>query len=382
MSLDRTLQRKLDALVAKGKVPHVVLGVDRADGSALFRGAAGAARPAGEALRPDSPFFIASVTKLFTAVVTLRLAERGALDLADPLSAHLPASLLAGLSRYGGDDHTSALTVEHLLSQTSGLADYFEQRPRGGQSMLDALTGGEDRSWDVEQAVAIAKQLPCPAPPLEIATLRAGKGKAHYADTNYQLLGAVLEAASGVPLGQLFHDEVLDPLALDQSYLWGHTEPRSGDTSAPAALHMRGRALTLDHAMRSFWADGGLVSTVDDCLRFLRALFAGALFAKRLTLPSMQVFRPLFFPLSYGLGMMRFRLPRVFSPLSPLPALLGHAGASGSFAFACPDARGGGLLLAGTVDQVAQPRHPFQLMLSVVRAIEKAGPKALARRRS
>lgn len=377
MSLDRTLQQRLDGLVTKGKVPHVVLGVDRADGRPLFRGAAGRARPAGEPLRPDSPFFIASVTKLFTATVALRLAERGALGLGDRLGAHLPAALIEGLSRHGGVDHSAALTVEHLLSQTSGLADYFEQRPRGGQSVLDALTGGEDRAWDVAEAVAIAKELPCPAPPLDAALLRGGKGKAHYADTNYQLLGVLLERASGRTLAELFHDELFEPLAMDQTYLWGHSEPHAAAAAAaPAAIHMRGRALRLDRAMRSFWADGGLVSTVDDCLRFLRALFAGELFASPLTLPSMQAFRPLFFPLSYGLGMMRFRLPRVFPPLAPLPALLGHAGASGSFAFACPDARGGGLLLAGTVDQVAQPRHPFQLMLAVVRAIEKAATRS------
>jgi D-alanyl-D-alanine carboxypeptidase len=71
-------------------------------------------------------------------------------------------------------------------------------------------------------------------------------------------------------------------------------------------------------------------------------------------------------PIQYGLGIMRFQIPRLFSPFSPVPALVGHSGSTGSWLFHCPER---GLLLAGSVDQVAAAAIPYRFLPKVLRLL-------------
>ena len=111
--------------------------------------------------------------------------------------------------------------------------------------------------------------------------------------------------------------------------------------------------------MRSFRSDGGMVSTADEQNQFLRALFSGKIFQENKTLAWMQQWNKIFFPLEYGYGLMRYKLPRIFSPFSPVPEFIGHSGASGSFAFYCND---GDFYLSGTVNQLEAKSLSFRLM--------------------
>jgi CubicO group peptidase (beta-lactamase class C family) len=109
-----------------------------------------------------------------------------------------------------------------------------------------------------------------------------------------------------------------------------------------------------------------LVSTVAESLAFLRGFFEGKLFDAG-HLPRMtRRWNSLFFPIQYGYGLMRIKMPRVFSPFKPSAEFIGHSGASGSFAFAVP-ARG--LYLAGTVNQAQAPGRPIRLMMHMENAL-------------
>jgi D-alanyl-D-alanine carboxypeptidase len=96
---------------------------------------------------------------------------------------------------------------------------------------------------------------------------------------------------------------------------------------------------------------------------------SGELFASPTTLAAMQRWNPIFFPLQYGYGLMRFKLPRLLSPFGFSPELIGHSGSSGSFLYYCPELD---LYMAGTINQMALPRVPFPLMLKVARIVERA----------
>ncbi|NLF77911.1 MAG: serine hydrolase, partial [Chloroflexi bacterium] len=73
----------------------------------------------------------------------------------------------------------------------------------------------------------------------------------------------------------------------------------------------------------------------------------------------------LFFPLQYGYGLMRFKLPRWMTLLRRTPELIGHSGASASFAFYTPREK---LYIVGTFNQLDKPSRPFNFMLKVAAA--------------
>ena len=180
-----------------------------------------------KAMKIDTPIFIASITKMYTSAATMILGERDLLSLDDPISKFLPYNLLEGLHRYKGVDYSDQLRIYHLISQTSGLPDYFQERPKGGKSIFDLIVAGGDEEWDVEKVVGITKNNLSPKfPPESNEQKRSGK-KAYYSDTNYQLLGAVIESVAQKPLYEVFSELIIEPLELSSTYLHGQGEPRA-----------------------------------------------------------------------------------------------------------------------------------------------------------
>lgn len=142
----KKLQSLLDSQVGKGGLHNL--------------GAAGVADPGtGAAMTPDTPFFIASVTKVYTAAIIMQLHEQKRLDLEAPLSAYLPADLLDGIHVYKGTDYSRQLKVYQLVNQTSGLADFEADKPRGEKSVLDELMAGHDRAIDTAEGLRITRAL-------------------------------------------------------------------------------------------------------------------------------------------------------------------------------------------------------------------------------
>jgi hypothetical protein len=83
----------------------------------------------------------------------------------------------------------------------------------------------------------------------------------------------------------------------------------------------------------------------------------------------MKSWRRIFYPFQYGLGLMRFKLPRIFSPFSATPELIGHSGASSAFLFYSDI---GQLYIGGTLNQLENRRRPFGLMLKVIKMLGEA----------
>ena len=114
-------------------------------------------------------------------------------------------------------------------------------------------------------------------------------------------------------------------------------------------------------ALSSMAPDGGIVSNLTDSLTFLKAYFAGQLFDAS-HFERMYQWNALFFPIQYGYGLMRFKLPGWMTPFRQTPQLIGHSGSSGSFAFYAPNEK---LYMAGTFNQIDKPSRPFNFMLKV-----------------
>ncbi len=334
------LQKALASAVDNKKVFGVSVGVEKGDGSLTFIGAAGN-------LDVASQYFIASTTKLYITAIIMRLRQKGKLSLDDPISRYFDNQVLENLLIYRGVDYAREIIVRQLLAHTSGLPDYFQQKRANGKSLEDELTSGQDQDWSFEQVISEVKKMK-PA-------FRPGQpGKALYSDTNYQLLGRIIETVTGTKLVAALKAYIFEPLGLQRTYLYVD----SADT-APAIIYFKEKPLLIPRAMTGFGPDGGIVSTSSELLRFIQAFFRGELFPIEY-FGEMKRWNRIFFPLEYGVGVARFKLPRLFSPFKAPPELLGHSGLSGAFAFYGPEKD---VYLAGTVNQIDQPSLSFRLML-------------------
>ncbi|MES0361266.1 MAG: serine hydrolase domain-containing protein [Anaerolineales bacterium] len=368
-ALENRLQSEIDTLVSKNKdVFNVVLGITNIKGDFYWSGAAGTAyADQTEAMKVDTPIFIASITKMYTSAVTMILEERDRLSLDDPISKFLPNNLCEGLHRYKGFDYSDQLKIYHLVSQTSGLPDYFMEKPQSGQSMFDRLIADGDMGWEVADVVDIAKNISPKFQPESKDQAKYDK-KAYYSDTNYQLLGSVLESVAHKPLQDIFTEYIIEPLELTSTYLHGYSGTQTTPGIQPANIYYKTKALYLDKAMTSFGPDGGLVSNIEDSLKFLKSLLEGKLFVDPSTLERMKSWRKIFFPFQYGLGLMRFQLPKIFSPFSPNPELIGHSGSTSAFLFYSDI---GQLYIGGTLNQIENQGRPFRLMLKIIKILDE-----------
>ena len=368
--LNDRLQAEFVALLGQRGVRHALCGIAEGDGSWRWLNAAGPATPNERLMTPQTPFFIASISKLFIAATILRLHERGALHIDEPMMEFLPDENVAGLHQWNGTDYTPSIRVRQLLGHTSGLPDYLEERPRGGRPFIERIVAEGDRDWGIEEALDIVRSLRPHFPPQPVG---AGKPRARYSDTNYRLLIAIIESVTAGSLAEAFDTFLFQPLGLTQTWLPG------ADTAGhpePATVWFGDRALDIPLAMR---AVGDLYSTADDLVTFMRSLVRGAVFERPETLRMMRDERVRFglprdraalrspgWPIEYGLGMMRFALPRLFTGFRPLPALFGHSGSTGTWLFHCPELD---LYFCGTVDQGTAGAVPYRLLPRLLRLV-------------
>ncbi|MBO1419414.1 serine hydrolase [Streptomyces sp. FH025] len=273
------LQRALDEAVAEG-VPGAV--VELRDGRGTWRSAAGTAdlvdgRPAGARDR----FRIGSVTKTFVATVVLQLVAEGRTGLDDPIERHLPGLVPNG----------SAITVRQLLSHTSGLADFNAEL----LAKPDPLRTARTATYTPRDLIAISTEL---GPRFAPGTSWA------YSNTNYVVLGLLVEHLMGHRLDQEIDRRIVRPLHLDDTSF-----PTTADLPGP---HLHGyewadgpTAPPVDFTTfnpNAIWASGTMISTAGDLDRFYRALFAGRLLPANL-LDQMRTPHPFDTGRAYGLGL-------------------------------------------------------------------------------
>lgn len=301
----------------------------------------------------QNQYYIASNTKIYITAVIMKLRKEGQLMLEDKISMYLDSDIIKGLHIFKGIDYSNEITIEQLLSQTSGLPDYFQQNNENGISLLDALTSGEDRYWSFEDVIKESKKMKPKFIPGE-------GGKAYYSDTNYQLLGRIIEIITQKDISSVLDNMIFEPLGLTKTYLYKDIE----DT-APAVIYYKDNVLPIPMAMASFGADGGIVSTAEESMIFLKAFIGGELFPKEY-FDEMKEWNKIFYPLEYGVGIARFKLPRIFSPFQPFPELIGHSGLSGAFAYYCPEKN---VFITGTVNQISNPDISYKLMIKIISSL-------------
>lgn len=247
---------------------------------------------------------IGSVTKTFTATVLLQLMQEEALSLDDAVSIYLP----------GVDD---AITVRLLATMRSGIADYTSDPELVARIIADP-TAPHDADEVIEAGLAAPRLF---APDAQFA----------YSNTNYAILGRIIEQVSRQPFASLLSARILDPLGLSATW-W------PGDVGTLPSPFGRGYTLTFpgatpDHPVDTTdfnpaWAStaGALVSTASDLLTYARALGTGSLLepaTHRLRIASLADAPGLGSGVEYGIGLMR------------ISGWIGHSGHIPGYRAAC-----------------------------------------------
>lgn len=294
----------------------------------------------------DRPFFIASATKLYVTAILAQLHAEGRLQWGSPIAEYVPALDLTGLAARQGRDAGSEITVQQVMAHTAGLPDYFEgKRPAAETTFARALEA--DFDWDIHDVLAWSREIGPGTP-----------GKGRYSDTGYQLLGAVIEHLDGRSFAQSVRERICMPLGLENTYVFSRDDIDRYLSISP--LRAGDAILTIPRAMASVQADGGIVSTVEDGMRFLDAFFTGTLFPSTTLAWICSDWHRIFFPLEYGNGVMRFRMPSLLTGFRRVPPFVGHSGASGVVMFRTHDF---GITVVGTVNQARHRSLPYQLMV-------------------
>jgi D-alanyl-D-alanine carboxypeptidase len=241
------------------------------------------------AITPGMPFAAGSITKTFTAITILRLAEEGLLSLDDSLHAWLPA--------YPHVDPD--ITLRQLLSHTSGLSDFVDT-----EGWLAELLLEPGKVWGMEEYLVG-----------HIAPPYFEKGTAwSYSSTGYVLLRMIIEEASGQTVAQAYHAHVIDPLGLDDTYVC-HEDPHPTDR-AHGWLDITGDGVYDDFAVLPITAfcsaaGGQVYSTSADLAELGRALMRDRTILQDASYQAMTDF---YIPAGhdepmvegYGLGLMWF----------------------------------------------------------------------------
>ena len=252
-------------------------------------------RASEEPMTPEMYHRAGSVTKTFTATLLLQAEAKGLLSLDDTIDQYVK-----------GVPNGDEITLRQMATMTSGIATYSETKKFDGDPGADPY-----RVWKPEELAKIG---------IEDSPLFDPGTQFDYSNTNYVLLGLVLEQVTGKPIGELYRRWIIEPLGLkDTSF------PDTSDTSLPDP-HAQGYTLqgqssgetprdATDWNASWTWTAGMMISTVDNLLAYGRAMGTG----KGLLSPAQQDERidslvsdvppfdqpPLKGDYGYGLGLMK-----------------------------------------------------------------------------
>ena len=249
--LEARLQAALEDAVDAG-LPGVVMAVRDQHGT--WEGSAGFVDLGrGDAMQSCHRTRIASVTKTFIAAAVVSLAQEGRLDLDAPISEILP-------QRTRGLANADRITTMQLMQHTSGVYNFLDV-----PLVLD-LFNRPSQTWTVDECYAHALD--------GDAEFSPGEGWS-YSNTNYLLLGWILEAVTGKPQEQVLRDRFFDPLDMhDTAYV---VDGFDFDGIAHGYFDLMGDGALVDsthsYANLCVGADGGMVSSAGDLLTFFDHLF-------------------------------------------------------------------------------------------------------------
>ncbi|ASJ17236.1 serine hydrolase [Thermococcus chitonophagus] len=248
---------------------------------------------------------IASVTKSFTALAIMKLVEEGKLD----LNAEVESILGIELKPFG-----EPVRIHHLLTHSSGIPSLGY-----AEAFIDGFFGSKE-SWlpmaKPQDLVPFIKDME------SWAVAKPGE-RFFYSNTGYVLLGLIIEKASGVSYEEFVRKEILEPLKMERTDF----KPRDEDFATGYILQ-EGRLVPKPFPY-GITSDGGLISCVEDLVKYLRMYITlegpvGEEYLKLMEKEHIEVPWQMFGGEAYGYGLVIY--PRFYGK-----RLVGHSGSLGSY---------------------------------------------------
>lgn len=258
MPLDPTAAGRIDALFADmGRTQHPGAALLIVEGSQrLATRCFGLADfEAGRPIAPDSAFYLASISKQFTAMGILQLAERGTLRLDDRLHDYFPQFPAWG----------ARITLRHLLHQTSGIPDYFALFLPDKAAAPNVVAADITRHMNgLTNETVLDRVIRVPRPDFPPGSQHA------YSNTNYTLLSMIVAFASGQPFAVFMRDSIFAPLGMGNTLVYALPRPPLRNL-AHGYVEENGSFRRWNYPLLTT-GDGGMFSTLDDLFLWDQAL--------------------------------------------------------------------------------------------------------------
>lgn len=347
---ENLLNQVLKKIVHKKNIFGVSLCVEDGDSLITWAGEAGN-------IQKDDQYFLTSVTKLCVTAVILRLRYEKQIQLEDKIYQFFSNGLIDKIHVFNEVDYSKEITVLQLLSNTSGIPDYLSYKQNNGKTAdYNLFKNGKDEAWPLDKTLEVVKKLK--------GKFRPGqKGKVLYSNTNYKLLGAIIENITGKKIAEVFKEYIFDELKLSKTYVYQDVKDKT-----PLPMYYKSKELHISQCIASVTAEGGVVSTSKETMTILKSFFKGHFFPK-VYLDELKKWNFIFFPLQsyFGIGLEKLWVPRILSPLKPIKEVLGFWGSSGAFAFYNVDTN---LYFTGTVNQASGFGHSaaFKGIIKIIKS--------------
>ena len=260
--LANALQTRLVESLADENSPGAIAAVMTENGY-LWTGASGLAMVENNTpTTAEDRFPTASITKPFTAVVTMQLVEEGVLSLEDTMDEWLPERVTSQIP------NSHEITIRQLLSHTSGISSFIMSEEYRQSLIADPSLIFQD--WTTEDLLTEYVYT-------QEVDFAPGTGLT-YNSANYLLLGLIIESATDSTLESQFHDRIITPLGLGNTFLPGGEVPADYqpgyiDVDGDGAFDLNAGEANLDR----FGGAGALISNAEDLMRFTQALVSGEL---------------------------------------------------------------------------------------------------------
>ena len=214
---------------------------------------AGVANAAGDPIAADTPFRVASISKPFVATIVLQLVDEGSVDLDETLSTYLPNTPI------GGD-----VPIRMLLNHRSGLPNYTDQ-----SAFIPDVFEDRNRVFTPDEILAWVEDAVTDEPDQHFA----------YSNTNYILLGQLIQRVTGTDLDTALRQRISEPLGLEATRFATVETANPDGLAAPwsSAVFDGDPDAAYDSIASAAWAAGSLTSTTGELATFFDALFAGKL---------------------------------------------------------------------------------------------------------
>lgn len=300
----------------------------------------------GETAGTKQPNHLASVGKLFTATLIGMLCQMGKLDFNDSIARYLDAGLMNKLLVIKGRDFSEEITIRHLLMQTSGLNDVFYHLWKRMKAKPDFnITPREAVLWGKEHLKPVG-------PP--------GK-KFYYTDTNYYLLGLIIENITGKKFHEAMHELIFDPLGMNHAFMYGFSQPNVESGYPVAGLYMKNvNFLSVEGVHQIDYSGGSVVAPLDDFLKFMKALVYGQIIKKETLDIMLNDDVSMGFPtigFNYGYSIWKFKTIPFIMPSTYY--CWGCVGVTGAFMFFHPQTES---FVIGTFNDYAYRGKALQFM--------------------